>query len=729
MTPILNPRRIATGDLHLARNQSGDQLLLQRPLDSMAMIECIGQFRSGSKHLVCLLPSAQQGSSARANPVFHRWTWANDLQNTHVLCFSDPGLYYSPLHAAWFSSPSPLDVIESMADFIKEIADRLEIPTDHIMLYGSSMGGFGALMLGGHLSGSMVIAEVPQIDLRKYAVASAISSLEHHYFSNQSIADYYEINCHRINVMDRFLLTGQVPCIKIITNAADAAHEEHSIFIQHLNEKRSEFKQFGDLAIVHRSDLIGHKPLSTSTALGYIQAAMLEGWSHSANNSASGAPLAISPVNSRYRTVLDKAIAACSLIKYTRTPEDRTHYELAKALLLEASDLNPDADWPYLKLCSLTKLWTNSFSNDLLNFALAALTRKETLEAFIYACRGAACNNTSLIALEKIKQLQVCCTNVDIANIANIFIGGIQHERGDFAGYERSIELFKATKSPNFSPYIAIPVSTVITDTLLLAPDVEPSSPTLLGKMLRHAEVHHDQVRYVISASCDSGYFEKYGEFFIKSFTQVCSHESAIHLNFTRGKTDAIRAKISEWAGRNVFFSIQDIDTEINEAPMASLLRFVSLPHLIETLKVPVFVLDLDTVIKSSLLPVVQKYEGVDICARILGGGVAPWEKYTGGFALFYPSNASVSVAKSIAKAAEIMASPSEKQWWIDQNCFEAGIRHTMKSGADFKMVDFSAVRDAHCTMPVGNEASKLFQLRKALEAMGIDANVSHVDG
>lgn len=74
---VVNPRRIATGDLHLARNQSGDQLLLQRPLDSMAMIECIGQFRSGSKHLVCLLPSAQQGSSARANPVFHRWSWAN----------------------------------------------------------------------------------------------------------------------------------------------------------------------------------------------------------------------------------------------------------------------------------------------------------------------------------------------------------------------------------------------------------------------------------------------------------------------------------------------------------------------------------------------------------------------------------------------------------------------------------------------------------------------------
>ena len=159
-----------------------DPIILEQEIDEIAKIEALSWIRPQADSLLCLLPSAQASNSARQIPIFHRWSWAKHFPKTHILCLSDPGLYYSDVHAAWFQSPNDIDIFERLAKFIKIIANNLEVSGEKITIYGSSMGGFGALMVGTMIKNSLVIAEVPQIDLRQYPVKAAINSIELNYF-------------------------------------------------------------------------------------------------------------------------------------------------------------------------------------------------------------------------------------------------------------------------------------------------------------------------------------------------------------------------------------------------------------------------------------------------------------------------------------------------------------------------------------------------------------------
>lgn len=91
------------------------------------------------------------------------------------------------------------------------------------------------------------------------------------------------------------------------------------------------------------------------------------------------------------------------------------------------------------------------------------MARKETLESFIYACRGLLYNNNSGDASKLVDELINSTTDPDIANVGLIFQSLCAYESGDFDRYCQLIEAFRANKAQGFEPYIAIPVSTVVT--------------------------------------------------------------------------------------------------------------------------------------------------------------------------------------------------------------------------------------------------------------------------
>jgi hypothetical protein len=661
--------------------------------------------------------------SERINPVFHRWTWALQLKELFVLSLSDPSLYASNLHANWFQSGDEIDYFSEIAHFIKKIAVHLNVDESKIILYGSSMGGFGSLMIGANIPNALSIAEVPQIDLRNYSIASSLRQLESAHFGGRSIEQYATIHPHRINVLDRYLKFECAPSTHIITNEADPEFKAHIKFISDLKGIGSRIKYSGSTTITCLSEASGHKPLETAAAIKIIRGCIAAGWTSSKTpEKSTGTHPETSQIDrlepETYQSVLGSAIAAAKEVKYTRTKEDQIQYANATALLIKAAELDNNADWPLLKLCSMTKLWNNSFGHELLTYAEKAFHRRQTLESFIYFCRGIIANFTPTEAVGMLDDLQAKCLDAQTSNVAHIFRAIVKYETGDFDGYENEILIFRQNKANDFNPYITIPVSTVITDTSGLMEYRPEYQPSLLSSHATPRLDHSENIKYVISASCDINYFKIYGEYLVRSFTQFCSSEAHLQITLTSAHTPEIDDLLQKWGANSVTVRYCNLDCGINEGPIASLIRFSVIHGLLITAKVPVFVFDLDAAIKKSLLPIVNDLEGNDLCSRVLKGGIAPWEKYTGGFALFYPTENGLFIAQAIAKAAEMAVDRSVKQWWIDQNCFEAGIRTAIKANKVPVISDFYSTRNDYCVMPVGTQEAKLYALRNALSVL-----------
>ncbi|MCR1163666.1 hypothetical protein NEK97_19550 [Paenarthrobacter sp. UW852] len=629
------------------------------------------------------------------------------------MALSDPALYSSSqVRAAWFMSDSE-DVIDAMAVYVKKILDKLGLKNEDVVIYGSSMGGFGALMLGAELAGSFAVAEVPQLDMRKYPIRGAIRALERHVI-NQDLEEFYKQHPERVNVLDRFQERRVLPKLKIVTNRADTGFQEQMHFLNELSTLKTEVESIYDTEIHIVSEEIGHKPLPTSRGIEIVRSALSQ-----TVKEAQKTDFAAEPIQDRrsYQELVDSAVASIGQIKFIRDAEETTLYLSAKNDLYAAARLNASADWPYRRLCSLIKLWTNSFNQEILDCALAGMARKETLESFIYVCRGLLFNNKPAQAAELIDSLIETTSDPDIANVGRIFQSLCAYESGDFNRYCELIEGFRSNKSSGFEPYIAIPVSTVVTST----PDSLSPSPSpvrLLGLELTEVPKLSPGTKYVVSASCDEVYFRKYAEYLVKSFSATCGSEATMFLSVITDNSVEIQKLLDQWGARSIILNPLRMRVSENIGPVASLVRFSTVYPILSALNVPVVVLDLDTVITGPLSSLIEAHAQTDVCSRILGGGVAPWEKYTGGFAIFNTTESSKAVAGFMASAAESMAHEGSKQWWIDQNCFEAGIRMVQQSGRRLTIDNVMSERDKFCVMPVGTGDAKIHSLESALKGL-----------
>lgn len=164
-------------------------------------------------------------------PLYHRWTWFDDFPNSACIALNDPSLYLSDeLLGGWFQGTSEHFYMEDAAGMIAEIARQLGIPASRVFFYGSSAGGFSSLMMAAELTGATAIAEIPQTDMAKYHVLSAVDALRQYCYKgmelDQIIAEYGD----RISVLKRFQRLGNVPNIIYLQNVADTLHLENHVF-------------------------------------------------------------------------------------------------------------------------------------------------------------------------------------------------------------------------------------------------------------------------------------------------------------------------------------------------------------------------------------------------------------------------------------------------------------------------------------------------------------------
>lgn len=217
--------------------------------------------------MIVLMPSALAPQREdRERVIFHRSNWASEWPSSEVLAFADPALQQdSRLNGAWFIHPEH-DLIETLAEIVKEHASAMYISPKDVIVYGASQGGFGALGVAS-IIGARAVAEVPQIDFELWQ-DGAIDDVEK-YILGRSITSFRQEKPEQVSVLHRFQKSGQIPELEIITNLGDCQWKEHLSFIRWINN--SKLPKLGNCQLSIRTDLFGHSILPRDTLAPYLQ--------------------------------------------------------------------------------------------------------------------------------------------------------------------------------------------------------------------------------------------------------------------------------------------------------------------------------------------------------------------------------------------------------------------------------------------------------------------------
>lgn len=123
------------------------------------------------KRLVVFLNGARtinQGKALQTLPFFTRWSFYNYIDHS-ILAITDPMFYTFPdCKLGWYLGTQKENYRRYTAQLIKNIAGKLGIAEDDIVIYGSSGGGTAAIEIASFIKGSSVVAINPQLDMKNY---------------------------------------------------------------------------------------------------------------------------------------------------------------------------------------------------------------------------------------------------------------------------------------------------------------------------------------------------------------------------------------------------------------------------------------------------------------------------------------------------------------------------------------------------------------------------------
>lgn len=106
---------------------------------------------------------------AHAIPIFRRWSW-HEMFPGSVLYVSDPTLELDPEHMqlGWYLGRRENDPLDGLTQLVAGLAERLGLATRQVIAYGSSGGGFAALMLAARLGDATAVSINGQSNILKY---------------------------------------------------------------------------------------------------------------------------------------------------------------------------------------------------------------------------------------------------------------------------------------------------------------------------------------------------------------------------------------------------------------------------------------------------------------------------------------------------------------------------------------------------------------------------------
>lgn len=213
--------------------------------DGFGYIDGLFKRNRQSDSLVVFFPAALTADAVKNQqyPYLPRWQWTEDV-NANVWCFEESLARKYNLAAAWFHERD-FFYADILADIIADIAKQLNVPSEKITLMGSSLGGFGALMVAPKIPGSKVIADIAQTDLYTYPIRSAVESFCDVIYGTRDVDALNREFRDRFSVIERFSRLKHFPEMTILHDISDEPNGKTQVypFLSELGAMQKDFSE------------------------------------------------------------------------------------------------------------------------------------------------------------------------------------------------------------------------------------------------------------------------------------------------------------------------------------------------------------------------------------------------------------------------------------------------------------------------------------------------------
>ncbi|MBQ9259284.1 MAG: hypothetical protein IJ187_05480 [Neisseriaceae bacterium] len=207
------------------------------------------------------------------NGIFQRSTWVKELE-AFVINVDDPTVrLHKDMALGWGQGTLNNYFSIKMAQNVQLLLEVLNLTTTQRVHFGSSAGGYQAIVGGSLDTGSRVVVVNPQIDWTHHFVQSHINRLLQVSFSHFTVealqANYPErVNCLKFVKMQKY-----IPCIDYYVNASfpHDIKNQCSLFIDFIAENAHLFEQQKFRLFVYNDKKAGHNPPDKNTTIKYIK--------------------------------------------------------------------------------------------------------------------------------------------------------------------------------------------------------------------------------------------------------------------------------------------------------------------------------------------------------------------------------------------------------------------------------------------------------------------------
>jgi len=214
-------------------------------------------FKRQQRQLLVLLQGCVEREKIQL-PVFQRWSWAEEM-NASVLILNDPTLMNNQLSIGWWQGSEQNYALPQACEFIKLVIHKLGLSAEDVVFFGSSAGGFVALMMAALIKGSMAIVNNPQTNILRYRVVFYTALLKEIFADmpkEEALAKYPTRFC----ALELFKSINYIPKIAYYQNTRDYFHFQNHFqpFIDEIYKSSIDPNEFQSVLYKHHS---GHSPL------------------------------------------------------------------------------------------------------------------------------------------------------------------------------------------------------------------------------------------------------------------------------------------------------------------------------------------------------------------------------------------------------------------------------------------------------------------------------------
>lgn len=249
-----------------------DEMYVLRVMKDGVPYEYLLNRVSGWDKLIVFHNGAVAGGNVTV-PVFQRHSLANRFETSSVFCM-DPTLYLDGyLQIGWGVGKNENYYLENSSLILKKIVEKMKIRLEDTVIYGTSAGGYLAIMMGIYLKGATVVADNAQLDARHWIYKDALDAILDSCFAHAGDALKYP---ERFSVVEAFQKHHYVPRIYLHVNLCSKADNETQLvpFLQCAAKMREIKEYHGIEVILHFRPDKGHDGMSLEETEACLYAAL-----------------------------------------------------------------------------------------------------------------------------------------------------------------------------------------------------------------------------------------------------------------------------------------------------------------------------------------------------------------------------------------------------------------------------------------------------------------------